>query len=118
MSEFTTGQRAACSACGREIEYVGPYWRHIGLQPRDPATPGAAQPLPTKPQAFAPLPWRLAYEAAATVEDANGRAIVECVTPAVALLLVEVVNSACEGRLTNTETAWNKFDAAIRLLEG
>lgn len=72
----------------------------------------------SKPNALAPLPWRLAYEGAATVEDANGRTIVECVTPAVAEALVLYVNYAREARLTNVQTAWAKLDATISLMEG
>lgn len=68
--------------------------------------------------ALAPLPWRLAYEGAATVEDANGETVAECPTPAVAEALVLCVNSAHEARATNVQTAWNRLDAVIRLMEG
>lgn len=33
------GTRASCRACDKLIEYVGPYWRHIGAQPRHIAEP-------------------------------------------------------------------------------
>lgn len=34
------GTRSTCTMCGEPIEYVGPYWRHLGEnQPRHPATP-------------------------------------------------------------------------------
>lgn len=40
MDEPKMGDKAICSMCGAEIEYVGPYWRHTGaIQPRHPATP-------------------------------------------------------------------------------
>lgn len=44
------------------------------------------------PNALAPLPWRLAYPGASTVEDARGRTVAECPTPAVAAALVAMVN--------------------------
>lgn len=33
------GQKATCKACGKEIEYIGPYWRHTTYSPRHPAEP-------------------------------------------------------------------------------
>jgi hypothetical protein len=34
------GARAVCKMCGEPIEYIGPYWQHIGeMQPRHPALP-------------------------------------------------------------------------------
>lgn len=34
------GARTTCSMCNETIEYIGPYWRHIGeIQPRHPALP-------------------------------------------------------------------------------
>jgi len=33
------GARSRCRACGNNIVYVGPYWRHEGLQPRHIAVP-------------------------------------------------------------------------------
>lgn len=40
MGEYTAGMKASCAGCGAEIEYVGPYWRHVGdLQPKHPALP-------------------------------------------------------------------------------
>lgn len=37
------GTLAVCKMCGKPIEYVGPYWRHIGYSPRHPAIPFKAQ---------------------------------------------------------------------------
>ncbi len=40
MNEQKLGDRATCKMCSGEIEYIGPYWRHVGEhQPRHPATP-------------------------------------------------------------------------------
>jgi hypothetical protein len=33
------GTKSICAACGKPIEWIGPYWRHIGPQPRHIATP-------------------------------------------------------------------------------
>lgn len=33
------GQKSICKMCGKEIEYIGPYWRHTTYSPRHPATP-------------------------------------------------------------------------------
>lgn len=60
--------KSTCLDCGKEIEYVGPFWRHIGYSPRHmakpierkkmakdtyseptPPTPGEA-PVPTPPE--------------------------------------------------------------------
>lgn len=36
--------RSRCETCGEAIEYVGPYWDHIGEdKPRHPATPGEGE---------------------------------------------------------------------------
>lgn len=43
------GDKATCKSCGKAIEYVGPYWRHLGEnQPRHPAIP---KPTPEELQA-------------------------------------------------------------------
>lgn len=39
MKNPQLGDKAICKMCDKEIEYVGSYWRHIGLQPRHPAQP-------------------------------------------------------------------------------
>ena len=45
MSDPKLGDKAVCSACGAEIEYIGPYWRHTGArQPRHIATPKRDEP--------------------------------------------------------------------------
>lgn len=38
------GQKAACELCGKEIEYVGPYWRHTTCSPRHIASPRLSCP--------------------------------------------------------------------------
>lgn len=35
----TMGDKSTCVHCGHEIEYVGSYWRHVGMQPRHIAEP-------------------------------------------------------------------------------
>lgn len=35
------GTRTTCESCGHPIEYVGPFWRHVGKQFRHPATPNS-----------------------------------------------------------------------------
>jgi hypothetical protein len=37
--KFKMGQKAVCKSCGKEIEYVGPYWRHTTYSPRHIAIP-------------------------------------------------------------------------------
>jgi len=39
MPKFATGDRSMCQTCGREIEYVGPSWRHVGAASRHPGKP-------------------------------------------------------------------------------
>lgn len=49
-NEPKMGDRAICALCGKEIEYVGPYWRHTGeIQPRHPATPKVENQAPLQP---------------------------------------------------------------------
>lgn len=56
MDEPKTGDRATCSMCGAEIEYVGPYWRHVGEnQPRHPAMPKEEGQAPLQPFWFTQL---------------------------------------------------------------
>lgn len=33
------GEKSTCSFCGKIIEYIGPYWHHIGAEPRHEARP-------------------------------------------------------------------------------
>ena len=40
------GDRATCAACGYEIEYVGPYWRHVDMEFRHIAVPREAFAVP------------------------------------------------------------------------
>jgi len=40
------GQRATCRSCGEPIEYIGPYWRHVGSRPRHVAEPADAEAAP------------------------------------------------------------------------
>lgn len=40
MTEYRMGDKADCAMCGELIEFVGPYWKHIGHTPRHPAVPG------------------------------------------------------------------------------
>lgn len=41
------GDRDTCTACGEPIEYIGPYWRHLGeRQPRHIAQPRKGDDLP------------------------------------------------------------------------
>lgn len=38
--EIKIGTKSTCKSCGKEIEYIGPYWRHTGeQQPRHIAIP-------------------------------------------------------------------------------
>lgn len=40
------GTLATCKACGQAIEYIGPYWRHVGYeQPRHIAQPDTTSTL-------------------------------------------------------------------------
>lgn len=48
----TMGQQAMCF-CGHPIEYVGPYWRHVGKEFRHVAEPVAG---PARQADFAPGP--------------------------------------------------------------
>jgi hypothetical protein len=38
------GDRAVCRICDQEIEYVGPFWRHLGSAPRHGGEPKAGPP--------------------------------------------------------------------------
>lgn len=50
MDEPKMGDKAICSMCDAEIEYIGPYWRHTGKhQPRHPATPKQEGQAPLQP---------------------------------------------------------------------
>lgn len=42
MSPPKLGDKAACKLCGKPIEYVGPYWRHIGSMQGHQAAPAQA----------------------------------------------------------------------------
>jgi hypothetical protein len=42
----TIGDRSSCQTCGHKIEYVGPYWRHVGCSPRHPGVPADPVTLP------------------------------------------------------------------------
>lgn len=56
MDDPKTGDKATCSMCSAEIEYVGPYWRHVGEnQPRHPATPKEPGAEPLQPLWFTQL---------------------------------------------------------------
>lgn len=37
--EYKMGDKSVCKSCGRPIEYVGPYWRHVGKEYRHVAEP-------------------------------------------------------------------------------
>lgn len=39
MDTLKMGTKAKCQMCGKEIVYVGPYWKHTGPTPRHPAWP-------------------------------------------------------------------------------
>ena len=36
---YKMGDLATCESCGKEIQYIGPEWRHTGTQPRHPGFP-------------------------------------------------------------------------------
>lgn len=41
MCEPKIGDKGVCTLCGGDIEYVGPYWRHIGANFQHIAAPAA-----------------------------------------------------------------------------
>lgn len=38
------GSKSTCKDCGKEVEYVGPYWRHTTYSPRHMAIPIIQKP--------------------------------------------------------------------------
>lgn len=48
MPQHYLGEKGECELCGREIEYVAPYWRHV-----DGVSVYPARPKPKKEQADA-----------------------------------------------------------------
>lgn len=98
MGAPNAGDTSTCSMCQKPITFIDGYWRHDGeAQPRHPATPSALSSVAVVTAVLAPLPLRVAYKGAATIEAANGEIVAECPTPEVAAALVEAVNNTRPG---------------------
>ena len=82
------GDRSTCRQCGKPIEFIAPYWRHIGTDPRHAAKP---------------FDFDTEEETAQTVEDGVSP---ELVTEAVAMIRIKRASgdlyAACE--------AWEKVE--------
>ncbi len=64
-ADVAMGDKGTCLQCGHEIEYIGPYWRHVGISPRHIAMPALAS-IPATPaggtEAMIPEPTALDCE--------------------------------------------------------